>query len=145
RGSGCLRGKQLIHRDRRHLMPGRVPPTQQTLALPCRQNVELANPPLRLRNRSLQQPDQPPRQRLHRPALEQVGRILHHSREPPPPPPLPHPPPPPAPPPGRLPPPRSPPPPDAPPARATKNRSAPRPAAPASPETTEAATTTALG
>ena len=40
------------------------------------ENVEAADRPLRIRNRRLQQPNEPPRHRLHAGAIEQVGSIV---------------------------------------------------------------------
>ena len=52
------------------------------MALRRRQNVEAADRALRLRNRRLQQPHQPPRQRLHARAIEQVGPIVEPQLQP---------------------------------------------------------------
>src|SRR5262249_19530827 len=81
-GLGGLRRKQLRQRRSRQRTRRRVPIPQQRATLPSRQNVQPANRNLGRRHRSLQQPNQPPRQNLHARPLEQVGSIVEPQLQP---------------------------------------------------------------
>src|SRR5262249_7655121 len=59
-----------------------IPIPQQRATLPSRQNVQPTNRNLGRRHRGLQQPNQPPRQRLYARALEQVGSIVEPQLQP---------------------------------------------------------------
>ena len=68
--------EQLRQGGRWNRTGGVVPLAQDGVALLGRENVEAADRPLRLRNRRLQQPNQPARQRLNARAIEQVGGVF---------------------------------------------------------------------
>ena len=74
--------EQLRQGGRRDRMGGVVPLAQDGVALLGRENVEAADRPLRLRNRRLQQPNQPTRQRLNARAIEQVGGVFEYPVDP---------------------------------------------------------------
>ena len=66
-------------------MRGVVPaPQDASRAPPALRMSRLPDRTLRLRNRRLQQPDEPPRQRLHARPLEQVGGVFDRTRQSPP-------------------------------------------------------------
>ena len=75
-GAGDLGLEQLRQGGRRERMRGVVPLPQNGVALLGRENVEAADRPLRLRNRRLQQANQPIRQRRNARAVEQVGGVF---------------------------------------------------------------------
>ena len=81
-GAGRLGGEQLRQRGGRDRARGVVPLPQDGVALRRRENVEAADRAIGLRNRRLQQADQPGRQRLDARALEQVGGIFEHAVDP---------------------------------------------------------------
>src|SRR6202021_2251429 len=71
-----LRRKQAGQAPRQNPPPGRVPPRQDALALLSPEQLQPHDRTIRMRNRTRQQPHQPPRQPLHRPALKQVRRVF---------------------------------------------------------------------
>ena len=74
-----LRREQLGQRRSRHRPRGRVPLPQDGVTLVSAQNVEPADRTLRIGNRSLQQPHQPPRNRLNARAIEQVAGVFQRT------------------------------------------------------------------
>src|SRR5437879_292721 len=78
-----LRRHQIRQRRTPNRMFRPVPFNQQPRPLRRRQNLQTPNPPLRLRNRSLQQPHQPQPQRLNRRPLKQVAGVFQNPRDPP--------------------------------------------------------------
>src|SRR3954452_25382883 len=77
-----LRREQLGQGRTRNRPCGRVPLPQNGATLVRAQNVEPANRTLRIGNRSLQQPNQPPRNRLNARTIEQVAGVFQRSLDP---------------------------------------------------------------
>src|SRR3954467_11196322 len=77
-----LRREQLGQRRTRNRPRGRVPLPQDGVTLVRTQNVEPADRTLRIGNRSLQQPNQPARNRLNARTIEQVAGVFQRSFDP---------------------------------------------------------------
>ena len=82
RRARSLRRQQLRHARRPDRMPGVVPPREDPLPLPGRQNVQAPERTLRLRNRRRQKTNQPTPQRLYARPVKQVARVFDHPGDP---------------------------------------------------------------
>ena len=82
RRARCLRRQQRRHARRPDRMPGVVPPLEDRLPLPGRQNVQAPERTLRLRNRRRQKTKEPAPQRLNARPIKQVGRVFDHPGDP---------------------------------------------------------------